>query len=54
MCTNGHSPLSRVATMPIYDKKNLILQNQESFESEPEYIIGNSRASMFVQMMIVS
>ena len=34
ICLNGSTPLNKMATMPIYGKKNLLLQNQESFEAE--------------------
>ena len=41
---NGHDPLSKIVAMPIYGKKNtltlknLLLQNQASFEAESWYI----------------
>ena len=37
ICTNGHSPLIKMAAMPIYSK-NLLLQNQESFQAESWYV----------------
>ena len=41
-CTNGHGPLIKMASAPIYGKilKNLLLQNQEfeeSFKAESWY-----------------
>ena len=41
ICSVGSVPLNKMATIPIYGKKsekNLLLQNQESFEAESSYI----------------
>ena len=40
ICLNGSALLNKMAALPMYGKKlkNLLLQNQESFEAESEYI----------------
>ena len=40
ICLNGSAPLNKVTVMPIYGKtiKNLLLQNQDSFETVSLYI----------------
>ena len=47
--TNGHGPLSKMATMHIYGKtlKNLPLQNKESFEAESLALVTQGLQSLF-------
>ena len=55
-CSNGSTPLNKLDAMTIYGTKkktlkNLLLQNQENFETESWYIaLGTTK---FVQMMIL-
>ena len=44
ICSNGHGPLIKMAAMPIYGKKYLLLQNKESFGAESWYIASWTRA----------
>ena len=42
ICSNGSAPLNKIAAMSIYGK-NLLLQNQESFEAESWYIASGTQ-----------
>ena len=58
ICSNGSAPLKRWLLCPYMVKilkKNLLLQNQESFEAESllQYSIAVSSSNKSVQMMIV-
>ena len=46
ICSNGSAPLNKIAAMSIYGK-NLLLQNQESFEAESWYIASGTRLLSF-------